>query len=43
MINAHVYRRYCHRLSVQGKPLYYVAMVARKVHDVPDSLLAPLD
>jgi SAM-dependent methyltransferase len=43
MINAHVYRRYCHRLSVQGKPLYYVAMLARKVHDVPDSLLAPLD
>ncbi|MGH3097807.1 MAG: class I SAM-dependent DNA methyltransferase [Streptosporangiales bacterium] len=29
-------RRYRHRLSVAGEPLYYVAYVAEKVEDVPD-------
>ena len=32
------YQRYRHRLSITGKPLYYVAVVARKLKDVPDSL-----
>ena len=27
-------RRYCHRLSLAGEPLYYVALVARKRSDV---------
>jgi hypothetical protein len=27
-------KRYRHRLSVQGEPLYYVAFVAEKVSDV---------
>ena len=34
----HSYRRYRHRLSVTGKPLYYVVIVARKIKDIPDSL-----
>lgn len=29
-IEVHAYRRYCHRLSIHGEPLFYVAMVARK-------------
>ncbi len=33
------YRRYRHRLSMAGEPLYYVAMVARKERDLPDALL----
>lgn len=35
------YRRYQHRRSVDGKPLYYVAMVARKLEDIHDDLLGP--
>jgi hypothetical protein len=31
--------RYRHRLSVQGKPLYYVAFVAEKVGDVSPAWL----
>jgi SAM-dependent methyltransferase len=31
---------YRHRLSVRGEPLYYVAYVARKLCDVPESWLA---
>jgi 2-polyprenyl-3-methyl-5-hydroxy-6-metoxy-1,4-benzoquinol methylase len=43
LINAHVYRRYCHRLSMDKEPLYYVAYVARKVRDIPDEILLALD
>ncbi len=32
------YRRYCHRLSISGEPLHYVAVVATKLRDVPDEL-----
>lgn len=32
-------RRYCHRLSVAGEPLFYTAMVATKMDDVPRSML----
>ncbi len=28
-------RRYRHRMSIAGKPLYYVAIVAEKLHDLP--------
>jgi SAM-dependent methyltransferase len=31
---------YRHRLSVRGEPLYYVAFIARKLSDVPDSWVA---
>lgn len=43
LMNAHVYRRYRHRLSVDKQPLYYVAYIARKVHDIPEALLVALD
>jgi len=36
-------RRYRHRLSVAGRPLYYVAIVARKRGDVPERQLEGLD
>ncbi len=32
-------QRYQHRLSVQGEPLYYVAFVAEKTGDIPQSWL----
>jgi hypothetical protein len=33
VIQIQAYRRYRHRLSMTGEPLYYVAMVARKLKD----------
>ncbi|MEM8835385.1 MAG: methyltransferase domain-containing protein [Planctomycetota bacterium] len=39
MLRMHSYRRYCHRLSVSGERLYYVAMVARKRADVGEELI----
>lgn len=39
IIRPEAYRRYQHRLGIDGQPLYYVAMVARKLIDVPDDLL----
>lgn len=43
LIHALVYRRYCHRMSMNQIPLYYVAFVARKVQDIPEQLLAALE
>ena len=40
IIQPYAYRRYRHRLSIAGTPLYYVAMVARKLRDVSDELLS---
>jgi hypothetical protein len=39
IIRFDAYRRYSHRLSVDGRPLNYVAMVARKLSDVPAELI----
>lgn len=39
-IQPQCYRRYRHRLSIAGEPLYYVAMIAKKLRAVPTSLLA---
>ena len=39
VIRIDAYRRYSHRLSVEGQPLHYVAMVARKLTRVPDALI----
>jgi 2-polyprenyl-3-methyl-5-hydroxy-6-metoxy-1,4-benzoquinol methylase len=39
VIQVQAYRRYRHRLSMTGKPLHYVAMIARKLKDVPDCFL----
>lgn len=38
VIQIQAYRRFRHRLAVSGKPLYYVAMVARKLRSVPVAL-----
>lgn len=40
IIQAQAYRRYCHRLSIAGEPLHYVAMVATKQADIPLDLAA---
>lgn len=39
LLQIQAYRRYQHRVSITGKPLYYVAMVARKLGDVPAEAL----
>ncbi|HEX9746708.1 MAG TPA: hypothetical protein VGB30_14920 [bacterium] len=33
------YKRYCHRLSVAGDPLHYIAVVGRKIRNIPQSML----
>lgn len=38
-LQVHVYRRYRHRLSIAGDPLHYVAIIARKLEDVPDRIV----
>jgi predicted TPR repeat methyltransferase len=35
VIQIQAYRRYCHRLSIHGEPLHYVAMVAIKRQPIP--------
>jgi hypothetical protein len=42
IIQIQAYRRYQHRLSMNGRPLYYVAMVAKKLEDVPPQLVDSL-
>jgi SAM-dependent methyltransferase len=37
------YRRYQHRISIAGDPLYYVAVVARKLRDVDGELMESLE
>lgn len=39
ILQMQAYRRYRHRLSIAGEPLYYVAMVALKRLDLPDWLI----
>lgn len=38
MLRIDGYRRYNHRLSIEGKPLMYVAVAARKLADMPAEL-----
>ena len=38
-VDIHCIQRYRHRLSMEGVPLYYFAIVATKKKDLPDSLL----
>lgn len=33
------YRRYRHRLAVNGNPIYYVAVAARKLKKIPDAVM----
>lgn len=43
IIEIRAHQRYCHRLSIAGEKLYYVALVARKTRDIPASLLNGLN
>jgi hypothetical protein len=38
VLRIEAYRRYQHRISCAGEPLYYIAMVARKLQEIPDDL-----
>ncbi len=40
VIQIQSYRRVRHRVATTGKPLYYIALIATKQHDVPDHLLS---
>ena len=37
------YRRYQHRISITGKPLFYLAVVARKLKDLDGTVLASVE
>lgn len=39
IIHVYAYRRYRHRLDINGDPIQYVAIVARKERDIPTSLI----
>lgn len=39
-IRIQAHHRYCHRLSIEGEQLFYVALVARKMADLPVTLTA---
>jgi SAM-dependent methyltransferase len=39
IIQIQAYRRFRHRFSITGEPLFYIAMVARKLAEVPDALI----
>ncbi len=39
IIQLQALQRYRHRVSVASEPLYYVAMVARKLRDLPDEIM----
>lgn len=43
IISIQAHQRYCHRLSIAGDRLYYLAVVARKTHDIPSSILDQLE
>jgi predicted TPR repeat methyltransferase len=42
-IDIHHLERYRHRLSMEGLPLYYFALVAQKVGDIPDDFLRSIE
>jgi Predicted methyltransferase (contains TPR repeat) len=39
VLQVQAYKRYCHRRAISGEELYYVAMVARKMRDIPEALM----
>ena len=42
-LTIHHLERYRHRLSIEGVPLHYFALVAQKTADIPDDFLQQLD
>lgn len=43
ILRVDIFKRYRHRLSIAGEPLFYVAMVARKLKDIPADLLEEIE
>jgi SAM-dependent methyltransferase len=41
IIQIQAYRRFRHRFSITGEPLYYIAMISRKLAELPEALLQP--
>jgi len=39
IIDVQAHQRYCHRMSLDGRKLFYYAIVARKLRDVPSALV----
>lgn len=35
--------RYCHRVSLAGEKLFYVGLIARKLRDIPESILKEIE
>lgn len=42
-LEIHHLERYRHRISIDGRPLFYYALVGKKEHDIPDRIMANLD
>ncbi len=40
VLDIHIQERYQHRLSIEGNPLYYVALVGRKLSDIPEDWIS---
>lgn len=43
VLEVHHLERYRHRISIDGRPLFYYALVGRKEFDIPAHMLADLD
>ena len=43
IIRIRAYQRYCHRRSISGERLFYIALVANKARDISTSLLDELN
>ncbi len=42
IIEIQAHQRFCHRLSIRGEQIFYVAIVARKTGQIPESLVGQL-
>ena len=39
ILQTEVYKRYCHRLTISGEKLFYVALIGKKLRDIPEDFL----
>lgn len=42
-LKVHHLERYRHRISIDGRSLFYYALVGRKESDIPECMIANLD
>lgn len=40
VIEFQLFKRYRHRINIHGEPLYYIAVVAKKIKDIPESMIS---